>query len=118
MRPPVDPFRYDPRNDRFQNDPDVKIGLKYNQQYLYINDGAHPYWEGRTKSRHEMQEFIGTGETEKILYLWKVNSVGPDGIDAYKDWANSPNPQESFFVKRYDPSNGLVSHGDIWKFGP
>lgn len=122
--PAIDPFRYDPKNDKFASANMQNSQKKFRMQYLYLNDGDGPYWRSIASSAPPKPRDIyhfhvdsKQGEGVGVKYLWKTNSVGPDGIDAYKDWINSP-AGESYYTKIYDPSNGLRSHGDIWKFGP
>jgi prepilin-type N-terminal cleavage/methylation domain-containing protein len=54
---------------------------------------------------------------------WALASNGPDrspdsmGIELYPGWAAEPfeNPASGFDYIRYDPTNGTVSRGDIWR---
>lgn len=43
--------------------------------------------------------------------IWYLTGVGPDGVYEAASLANAP-------YKQYDPTNGTVSQGDIWRWGP
>lgn len=43
--------------------------------------------------------------------MWFLTGVGPDGVYEAANIANAP-------YKQYDPTNGTISQGDIWRWGP
>ncbi len=49
--------------------------------------------------------------------LWRVSSVGPNGIFEISDTYLSGNTYYYKVNNVYDPSNGTVSNGDIWRIG-
>jgi hypothetical protein len=42
---------------------------------------------------------------------WYITGCGPDSFYEAENLANAP-------YKQYDPTNGTVSQGDIWRWGP
>ena len=62
---------------------------------------AKPQWGGATWGR-----------------AWRLSSLGPDRLQSYagniNNYAVYPNPGWPAY---YDPSNGIVSNGDIIRFG-
>lgn len=78
-----------------------------NQTYIYCRGDARPeVWQAK--------EWVGPD-------CWLLNSAGPDqNIESISYWT----PVEIYssglsgFVRRYDPSNGTLSPGDIFLWGP
>jgi type II secretion system protein G len=49
--------------------------------------------------------------------LWRVSSVGPNGIFEISETYVSGNTYHYTTNNIYDPTNGTVSNGDIWRIG-
>lgn len=97
--------------------------IKREPYYIYLNDGDHwaysPSMPGAPMTnnrRDEWHHFPNWGINPKtglyeqgrpIRYLWYLTSFGPD-----------QRPTIYACHQIYDPSNGLFSRGDIFRFGP
>ena len=97
----------DPFNDR--GDMPGTSGM-----YYYVNDAEQEYWRrgcgtqgGERFERQYKPRCFGDR-----WYFWLLKSYGPDRQVEWWDWP--PGVGENV----YDPSNGTMSRGDIFRIGP
>ncbi len=68
---------------------------------------------------YNLVRFINTGLT-RDAYWWALHGIGPDG-DEERNYYNNPWSEalkQFYLTHGYDPTNGLMSSGDLYRFGP
>lgn len=75
--------------------------LRKNYAYLYVKGGNAAISNDYMMYMGKIQ---ASGESNKIVDVWELRSLGPNGKD---DTAIA-----------YNPSNGIASAGDVCRFGP
>ncbi|MBE7558666.1 prepilin-type N-terminal cleavage/methylation domain-containing protein [bacterium] len=68
---------------------------------------------------YNLVRFTNTGLTREV-YWWALQGLGPDG-DEERNYLNNPWSEalkQFYLTNEYDPSNGIMSSGDLYRFGP
>lgn len=81
-------------------------------------DRAYPYWEPAIFDAYKANSvydnmFTDVPDERTKRGRWAVMSFGPDqnySINIYVTWPGK--------IMHYDPTNGVVTNGDVWRFGP
>ncbi len=69
---------------------------------------------------YDFIRFTGSATTLQNLTWWFLQCIGPDRDEEQAYWPASWNSayNNTIRTQTYDPSNGLISSGDIYRFGP
>ena len=100
---PTSPFA-----DNFGTVGKSETSLLYERSYLYDPSTYDPNYVSDFHS-YVYGSTLAPGQTAYTQSKWMLKSVGPDGID---DRSGSA-PGYGALARVYDPTNGLVSRGDV-----
>ncbi|MDI6784697.1 MAG: prepilin-type N-terminal cleavage/methylation domain-containing protein [bacterium] len=86
-------------------------------------DRAYPYWEAKHFDAYKGNPnppytghptmFLEVPDEKTKLGRWALMSFGPD-----QTYSITIPPWSSARLMLYDPTNGTVTNGDVWRFGP
>jgi prepilin-type N-terminal cleavage/methylation domain-containing protein len=109
--------------DIFRDMSDVGSCLPDRRTYLYSSDSQNPYIYGGQFSVSWTYAYV-KGDTNMqgprpSTAVWMIFSCGPDTIrDMGPGGASAPGMARNNTPTCYDPTNGTISQGDLFMFGP